>query len=140
MAIQVTPKQYQRLTEARDNWPEYLTPLYGLENPNPRVGCAVTHLLVNAGITKDEMRRGVMHREGFRRISEVYGLSLKDISAFSNKSFLNYLFADESGRARKMLGDFEKILSRVEVMPDYTIIETPKSQVDNRRLHLAEAA
>ena len=104
MTIQVTPEQYQRLTKARDNWPEHLTPGYGLWGPGPKAGCAVMHLLLNAGMTKNEIRRERIYKEGFRRISVIYGIPLRDIRAFSNKSFLPYLFAGKSGRAKKMLG------------------------------------
>ena len=119
MAIQVTRKQYQRLIDAKDNWPERLA-ITAYNTFHPKISCAVAYLGIQAGLYREAISKcgGNISDSAREEISRIYGIpenTLRDWEGFD----VVYMFGQKR-RSRKMLGDFERILSRVEVVDSET--------------------
>ena len=112
---QVTLEQYARRIKARDNWPDILS--MGVYNTKKSAGCVVFYLGVESGLKREEIAHDsgkLISQEGREKISQAYGLPVKELERLENINTRYFLGARR--RARKMLCVFNKLLENVEVV------------------------
>ncbi len=119
MRHQVTSEQYQRLLNARENWPTYLK---GGARGYDVYGCLLDHLAENAGI-------GVMAADPSKNpirgnISLMYGIPQQILSKFVRENDASfYCILGKRARAIGMFYSFDRFIDEVKVKSESNEID-----------------
>lgn len=105
MIHQVTPEQYTRLLDARNNWPTHLT--YGTRKHSYEFGCMLNHLADNVGIVLVKSE-----------VSKMYGIPKPILDEWIEKNDSPFLIPlGQRIRAMRMFYSFDRFLDSVKVVP-----------------------
>ena len=123
MEYQVTPKQYSRLVEVKNNWPGKLSFLW--ENPVGGGKCVLAYLTsaadLNGGIFPVYINRHNEHR--FEPLSDEYGIPLGVLGELYRANV--YLKFGSRRRSKAVLTRFQGFLDDVVVPEPSEISELP---------------
>jgi len=133
MENQVTPEQYARQVDARDNWPKELSAGSSYSQGN---GCILIYLAQNAGIAISDNFAGALS-EGREKISQCYGIPTQTLDDW--RGINDLIPASRPIRAKAMLCKFQRYLDEAEVVEPLQTgePEVPETRSDARELELA---
>jgi len=124
----ITPEQYTRLLDAKNNWPDHLN---SLENYYENPGCMLIYLAKNAEIKVNDRLSYIEPSPGRQEISQFYGIPDSTLIKWAAINDFFYL-SGKRRRAKGMLRRFQKFLNKVEIAPDPSeTTEVEKNEIRN---------
>jgi len=144
--IEVTPTQYDNLTNARGNWPKKLSYDAGSDEEG-KPGCTLVYLARNAGLMPREVVDNYflegdtgLTEEAELVIEEHYGLDLgTQMGLAQSNDAISYRFHEEKRRAGEMAIEFRNLMdTQVEVIESEfdseTYLGNPIEMTSKKRL------
>ena len=127
--IYVTPRQYDNLLNARDNWPKKLTCGVGLEDDSSE-GCTVVYLAQNSGVSNEAIKNSFFYssigisKKSAEIVEEVYGIDedLQEDIAHLNDYLKTSRFFENRSRAKKMKRVFNNLIDNVETVKPKEVV------------------